>query len=268
MIRKLILSLFALATAVGLTSCFQAENVIHLNKDGSGTYVEEIFLGQQVKDMLAQMGALSGGGEDKDPLSEMFSADKAKVKEGSLGEGVTFDKIEKINKDGKDGFRATYKFKDINKLKLDSSGAMDSMKPPGLDAEQVKKADPVTFAYNDGKLTIQMPKPPKKDENAPKPDPASIGGEQEEAMKQMFADMKVSIRLVADGGIDKTDASHVAGNTITLMEMDFGKLIQNPDAFKKLQEAQPETPEEIEALLKGVEGVKMETKEKVSVTLK
>lgn len=268
MIKKLILSLFALATAVSLTSCFQAENVIHLNKDGSGTYVEEIFLGQQVKDMLAQMAALGGGAEQKDPLSEMFSADKAKAKEASLGEGVTFDKIEKINKDGKDGFRATYKFKDINKLKLDSSGAMDSMKPPGLGEEEIKKTDPVTFAYSDGKLTIQMPKPPKKDENAPKPDPASIGGEQEEAMKQMFADMKVSIRLVAEGGIDKTDASHVVGNTVTLMEMDFGKLIQNSDAFKKLQESQPETPEEIEALLKGVEGVKMETKEKVSVTLK
>lgn len=268
MMKKLILSLCALATALGLTSCFQAENVIHLNKDGSGTYVEEIFLGQQVKDMLAQMGALGGGAEGKDPLSEMFSADKAKAKEGSLGEGVTFDKIEKITKGGKDGFRATYKFKDINKLKLDSSGAMDSMKPPGLDADAAKKTEPVTFSYADGTLTIQMPKPPKKDEAAPKPDLSAMGGEQEEAMKQMMADMKVSIRLVADGGIEKTDASHVTGDSITLVEMDFGKLVQNPEAFKKLTQAQPETPEEIEALLKGVEGVKLETKEKVSVSLK
>ena len=53
-----------------------------------------------------------------------------------------------------------------------------------------------------------------------------------------------------------------------LMEMDFGKVIQTPGALKKLQSAQPETPDDFEKALKGIDGIKVETKPEVAVTLK
>lgn len=274
--KRFLLSALALAAALGLTSCFQSETVVHLKKDGSGTVVEETFIGEQMKAMMAQMSALGGEGEDakKDPLADMFNEEKAKAKIASMGEGVTFDKVEKVKVGGKDGYRVTYKFADINKLKLNPGDAAETMKPEGADAEEdekAKKADPITFAYAGGKLAIKMPKPeakPKAEGEKAEGEEAAGDPQQEAMMKQMFSDMKVSVKLVADDGIAETNASHSKDNAITLMEMDFGKLIQNPEAFKKLQKENPETPEEFEKLFKGVEGIKYETKPEVNVTLK
>jgi len=275
--KKQILPLLATAGALALTSCFQSETVIHLKKDGSGTIVEETSFGEQMKAMMAQMSALGGEGADKakDPMADMFSEEKAKKKASSLGEGVTFDKVEKVKLGDRDGYRVTYKFADINKVKFDPGDATESMKPPGADGgedEKAKKSDPITFTYAGGNLAIHMPKPDpkaKKDEGDSKEEEEDPQAAQQEAMmKQMFADMKISVRLTADDGIAKTDASYNSGGTITLMEMDFGKLMKDPAAFKKLQKANPQTPEEIEATLKGVEGIKMESKQEVSATLK
>lgn len=268
--RKLLLPLLAVATAFGLASCFQSETVIHLNKDGSGTIVEETTLGAQAIAMMGQMSAMGGEGTaQKDPLADMFSEDKAKTKATSLGEGVIFEKSEKIDAGGKKGARVTYKFADINKLKFKPGDAVSDMKPAGVEEANPseKKEEPVTFTYSGGKLVIHLPQPKAGDK--PKVEqPEEVNAQQEAMMKQMFADMKVSVKLMADGGIASTDATHTTGNTITLMEMDFGKVVQTPGALKKLQAAQPETAEDFEKALKGIDGIKVETKPEVTVTLK
>jgi len=272
--KKLLLPALAGAAALSLTSCFQSETVIHVKKDGSGTLVEETTFGEQMKAMMAQMASIGGGADGKapaDPMADMFSEEKMKAKAPKLGDGVSLDKVEKIP--GKDGYRVTYKFADINKLKLNESDFSDNMKPPG--AEEGKKEEPVTFTYAGGKLGIHMPKPeakPKDDKDKDKEEEAAEedGKEdpQEAAMKQVMADMKISIKVVADGGIDKTDATYNSGDTVTLMEIDFGKIVKNPDAMKKMKAAKPESPEDFEKALKGIDGIKMETKGDISVTLK
>ena len=272
--KKLLSPLLAIASALGLASCFQSETVIHLNKDGSGTIVEETTFGAQAQAMMGQMSAMGGeeGGDKKDPLDGMFSEEKAKTKAGSLGEGVTFEKSEKIDAGGKKGARTTFKFADINKLKFKPGDAMNDMKQsPDMGEQPDKpKEEPVTFTYSGGKLVVHMPQPkagdkPKKPEM---PESAEMEAQQEAMMKQMFADMKVAVRIKADGGIASSDATHTDGDTVTLMEMDFGKVMKTPGAFKKMAAAQPETPEEMEAALKGIEGIKMETKREVTISLK
>ncbi|HEY8961078.1 MAG TPA: hypothetical protein VIM57_02670, partial [Luteolibacter sp.] len=222
--------------------------------------------------MMSQMSAMGGEEKDqKDPLADMFSEDKAKTKATSLGEGVVFEKSEKIDAGGKKGARVTYKFADINKLKFKPGDAVSDMKPAGVEEANAsqKKEEPVTFTYAEGKLVIHLPQPKPGDKPKVEPEPNEEANAQQEAMmKQMFADMKVSVKLMADGGIASTDATHTAGNAITLMEMDFGKVVQTPGALKKLQAAQPESPEDFEKALKGIDGIKVETKPEVTVTLK
>lgn len=271
--KKLLLPLLAAATALGLTSCFQSETVIHLNKDGSGTIVEETTLGAQAVAMMSQMSAMGGEEKDqKDPLADMFSEDKAKTKATSMGEGVIFEKSEKIDAGGKKGARVTYKFADINKVKFKPGDAVSDMKPAGIEEANPseKKEEPVTFTYADGKLVIHLPQPKPGDKpKVEQPEANAMADAQQEAMmKQMFSDMKVAVKLMAQGGIASTDATHTSGDTITLMEMDFGKVVQTPGALKKLQAAQPETPDDFEKALKGIDGIKVETKPEVTVTLK
>lgn len=274
--KRPLLPALAAAAALSLSSCFQSETVIHLNKDGSGTIVETNTVGAQMVAMMAQMGGLGGEGEkEKDPLAEMFSEEEAKKKVGNYGEGVTFVKVEKVDAGGKKGGRATYKFADINKLKINpdagTSGLKDTMPAPEELKEAEKKAQPVTFAYAGGKLKINLPQPDaKKAEGgeAPKAEAGEQDPQQMEMMKNMMGDMRFSVKLVADGGISETNATYSEGGTITLMDMDFGKIVKNEAAFKKLQTLDQNDPEAFKTAFKDVEGLKFETKKEVTATLK
>ena len=289
--KTLRLFLLPAAVAFALSGCLQNETVVHVKPDGSGTIVEETFLGAQMAAMLGGLGGLSDEKDKpaKDPLDEMFGEDKAKAKASQLGEGVTFDKLEKIEKDGKKGARVTYKFADINKLLLHTDDATSGLDqgmgaPPdatgaeGAPAPEAKKkkSDPIRFQLAGGKLTITMPKPDttKKDEAKDKPEgekpkeDAAEKAQSEMMMKTMLADMKIAIRVVAESGIASTDATHVSGNTVTLMEMNFGELVSNPDAMKTLEKLEGKGPDEAAAALKGIKGVKVETKEKITIKMK
>lgn len=290
------LLLIPVAAVLALSGCLQNETTIRVKADGSGTIVEETLLGAQMMAMLSGFGGL-GGDQDKDkpakdPLDEMFGADKAKEKAAKMGEGVTLDKVEKIEKDGKKGARTTYKFADINKVTIrpdEATGGMDegagaAPADPAADpaappaAEAKKKGDPIKFQMADGKLTITMPKPDagKKDKaegDKPEGEKPAEGDAAEKAqaemmMKTMLADMKIAIRVVAEPGIASTDATHVDGDTVTLMEMNFGEIVANPEAMKKMEKLEGKSPDEVAAALKDIKGVKMETKEKISIKMK
>lgn len=277
--KKLLLAMASALTALVLPGCFQSETTIHLNKDGSGTLVEETKLGAQMLAMMDQMAAGFGGGEankpKEDPVKQMFSEDKAKKRAAELGEGVTFEKSEAVNANGAKGARVTYKFKDINKLKVSAGDNMKNMSPMGEmpGAPAAKKPEPVVFTYADGKLTIRMPENNKPDapeapaaEGANQPDMDSP--EAQAMMKQMFADMKMSLKLVIEPGIAETNATHKEDNTITLMEMNMGKLMENADAFKKLGKVDQNDPAAAMEALKGIDGVKVETQKEVTVQVK
>jgi len=295
--KTLRLFLLPAAIAFALSGCLQNETTVRVKPDGSGTIVEETFLGAQMMAMLSSLDSLGGlGGLDgapakpaKDPLDEMFSQDKAKAKAAKLGEGITVEKIEKIEKDGKKGARTTYKFADINKLRLraeDATGGLNEGKggaPPAATAAEdpapettKKKGDPFRFQMADGKLTITMPKPDTTKKDAAKDKPAGEKPKEDAAekaqselmMKTMLADMKIAIRVVAESGIASTDASHVEGNSVTLLEMNFAELIANPDAMKTLEKLEGKSPDEIAAAFKGVKGVKLETKDKITIKMK
>lgn len=277
---KTLLSVAASLVAVfSLTSCFQSETTVHLNKDGSGTLVEETLLGAQMIAMMDQMAAGFGGGDaaKQDPVKDMMSEEKAKKRAAELGEGVTFEKAEPVEKNGAKGARVTYKFKDINTIKVSTGDGMKNASPMGdmPGQEEAKKEEPVRFTYADGNLSVKLPKPkadkPKEAEEKPAaenqemPDLNSPEGQQ---VKQMFADMKMSLKLVIDPGIAETTATYKDGNTITLMEMNFGKLIENAEGFKKLQSVDQKDPAAAMEALKGIDGVKVETKEEITVKVK
>jgi hypothetical protein len=270
--KCLLLPLLPLLAALTLPSCLQQATTIHLNKDGSGTLVEETTFGAQMMAMLGQFAGL-GGDKAKDPLKELASKEKAATRAAALGEGVTVEKIEAIEVKGNKGARATYRFADINKLNLSMSGGLQEAMPkmPGAPEAKQPKEKPTVFKYAAGVLTITSPdndKPEaaaaKKPEGAPE-----LGDEPQQAMmKEMMGDMRISLKVVIEPGIASTDATNVDGNTVTLMEMDMGKMLDNPEAFKKLQNADQKNPAKAMAALKDIKGVKMEVKKEISIKVK
>lgn len=278
-IKKSIGGIFAVVLALGLSSCLEINQTVHLKKDGSGTIVEETILGAQASGML-QMAALQGGGN---AAPDMFGEDAAKKRAEKFGKGVTVAKVEKIDKDGRMGGRITYAFADINTVGLnmsDSAAPLTAAGPPAAAAAEAKAADvkPITFTYQDGQLTILMPQPQKeeiakaKDAAAKADTPAPEAGAetaQIQAMAmQMMKDMKMSAKVVVESGIAETNATYQEGNTITLMEMDMGKLMADPAILKQLQALNLQDPAAFEEKVKGIEGIKGERQEKVTVKVK
>lgn len=278
--KRILLPFVALAALV-LPSCLQQHTTITLNQDGSGTIVEETVFSAQMSAMLGGLGGIGGAENAKDPLKDLMSPDKAKERAAKLGEGVTVEKTEAIDADGKKGARVTYHFADINKVKFtDSASAMGEAlgegmpAPAGADKPKVNK-EPTTFKYVDHVLTITNPDEEKaaKESKEDKEEAAEEGAadpqaaQMEAMMKGMMADMKISLKLVIPAGIAETNATHVDGNTITLAEMDMGKIMETPGAFKKLQDAGQDSAKAMESL-KDVKGVKLEAKKEITVKVK
>ena len=90
----------------------------------------------------------------------------------------------------------------------------------------------------------------------------------EAIMKQMLGDMTLSVKLVIEPGIAETDATYTDANTITLVDVQMAKLLEKPDALKKLNSAPKDNPAAAMEFLKGFDGVKMETKQQITVKLK
>ena len=107
-------------------------------------------------------------------------------------------------------------------------------------------------------------------ENLAKPwdDFADAIGRSQAMMAQMFKGMKVSAKLVVPSGIQKTNATYVKDNTVTLLLMDFDEIMKNKDGMKALKKLEGATRAELGEALKGVKGAAVETKPKIRVRLK
>lgn len=272
--KKLILAIPA-ALALLMTSCIEHHVTIRLNKDGSGTITEETSLGGAMLAMIQQMAALGGeGAEAPDPAADMADKGKAEEKAKTMGEGVTVEKVEKIDDAQRKGGRVVFAFKDINQVKYGFGDGLDDMggdMAPGEEgAEPEAKTEPMEFVYKDGVLTLknQALEGDKPEEGEEEAGEEEIDAAELAQAKQMLDGMKMSIKLEFPGGIEETNATHREGDVVTLMEMDMGKLLENPEAFAKLQKSNPETPAEMSEALKGVEGVKAEMNEELRVKLK
>ena len=269
--QRIILWLTGLLSLCCLSSCLEVEQVINLKKDGSGTIVEEIVMGAQI---VAMMEALPAGAGEENPFADLYNVENYKAKAAGFGKGVTYSGMEKVERNGGKGVKVTYKFEDINNVVLTPGSAMNDLNKEGegKEAEAVKD-DPLKFAYAGDVLTITVPEPSEEKGESAEPEAGVLELNPEDPamqamMAQMFKGMKISTKLVTANGIQKSDATYLKDNTITLMLMDFDEIMKNPKGLKALQKLEGANRAEIAESLKGVKGVAVETKKEIRVKLK
>lgn len=279
-IRRAGATALAIGAALVLAACFESEQVITLKKDGSGIIEAKTILGAQMAGMM-KMAQQQGGEEAaKDPLTDPAELKKQAAK---MGEGVEFVKVEPLKfDDGRMGAVATFKFADIRKVKMaPGEGPKGGGEEAGAE-DAGKEESPIRFGFTPGdtpKLTIIMP-PQKKEE--PKVEQKKEGGDEAEPkvaegaddeaamamMAPMMQGMRVAMKVKVEGEITKTDATHKAGNTVTLMDVDMGKLFANKDVLKKMK-----SPDDMKDFAKFAQiakeaGATLEVKPEVSVEFK
>ncbi len=276
---KFVLTLLTAALlSISLTGCLEVEKIIKLKTDGSGTLEEKVVMSKatvaQIGQMAAGFGDPAGGKKGDQPAKgfDLMDEEKLKGAAATMGEGVTFVGARKIDNETGSGFVATYAFTDINKLRLEQNPS-DLMPTPGGRKAAPRpggtKSEPVTFKFTKGapaELTIKMPTPDLKGAAKKKAGAeAGMDAMAMQMMQQIFKDMKISMAIEVAGAIKQTNAEYTAGSRVTLMEMDFNKLLANPEKFKQLSKENPQTLQEAKALMKGIEGVKVETAPEVKI---
>ena len=257
-------------TLFGLSSCIQVESTISVKKDGSGTITEELVFGEQMV-MMMQMGAAQGGpgAGGADPMAQMLDKKKAQERAGKMGEGVELVSVEKLDAKGKMGIKTIYKFSDINKLTYSGASAMDLGDMPGAKKEEAENAG-TSFKLVDGTLTILQKEPDLEKaadaEEGDKPElPDEVDDQAMAMMQGMMKDMRMSMKINIESGIAKSNATYVDGDTVTLADINFGKLVANPEKLKALQTGDFEKAKDA---LKGIDGVKFEAQEKIEIKMK
>lgn len=281
--NRTIISLYILIASLYFIGCVETETVIKLKPDGSGTLHETFLMSKmikkQMKSMFESMAEGLGSDTAPDPGSgfDIYKENELRDKAKQMGAGVTFVSGEPYETDKAEGFKVVYAFDDINNLIINQNPG-ESM--PSADDKGKKEVikEHVTFKFSKGKistLAIKSPKSSGQPLKEPKQKNDSIRNigkdipeENLDQVKQMFDGMRVAMAIEIDGELIKTNATHVEGNRIVVMDMDFGKLLQAPESFKKFARINPKTVEDAKKLVKNVPGIKVDLNEKIEIKFK
>jgi hypothetical protein len=258
--------------SVFLFGCFQTETVIRLKPDGSGVIEETFMLSNDLLESFQELfkgftdddkeTKTEAAKEKQDPIQGMIK--EARSKENQYGPDVKFVSAIPLKTETISGYKAIYAFKDINTLKVNQNPGKKAEKSGGGE-ELPAKEENILFQFKKGPvstLTVNMPENKGKEktpvEKKEAQDKSQTDPKAAEQMKQFFKDMGIRIALEIEGKIIKTNATYQKKSQITIVDLQFGKIIENKDQFEKIMAAQPKSVEEAKGLLKGIEGLKVE----------
>ncbi len=261
-------------TAAALTAgCISSDTLIKLNADGSGTIEERMLMSTSALNMMQSMG---GEGKAADPFSE----ESLKKAADDMGTGVRFVSAQPIEAEGMKGSKAIYAFDDINAIQMKSSGAMSM----GQSDEAAGKKGQGDFAFKLDRtggtptLTITMPgdreaaggaaageAPPPTPEKAPEMPPEAMN-----MMKMMMKGLHINVSVAVNGRITNTNAKYHTDSQVTLIDLNFDDLMNNPAALAAMQgQMGPGSdPAAMQKALENIKGVKIETGKVVTVQWK
>jgi hypothetical protein len=250
-----------LVSSFCLLGCLEFDLLVKVNRDGSGTIEQTVLMN---KALINQMQDFSDSFGDKNKKKFSLIDKKTLIKDATkMGEGVYFQYVKSISEKEREGYKAHYSFKDINTLKLNQNPS-DKIPLPS-DGESKSPNESFTFSFqraDQPTLTIRQPditfSPDSTSDNLEEPPAAADDTSGIDMMMEMFKGLRVSIAVEVKGTILKTNAAYADANRVTLMEMDFERIIHDREKFAVISKQKPKTMEEAKQLLKDIPGIKFE----------
>jgi hypothetical protein len=193
--------------------------------------------------------------------------EQLRAKAAQMGEGVEFVSAEPVRTDSGSGYQAVYRFRDVNLLQVSSNPA-ENLSGPNLEAEEGETATPIRFRFTRGAtaaLEVQLPEPEPLSKQSGEPAPAAEDEATLHMLRQIYQDMKIRQTVQVEGQIVETNAAYRDGSTVTITDLDFGRLLQDDQAFRSLVTAQPKTLEDLRLLVGGNPALRMELQETLRV---
>ncbi|MDY6916236.1 MAG: hypothetical protein SVM86_07975 [Candidatus Cloacimonadota bacterium] len=250
-----------------LASCIQVESMVEVNKDGSGTLVQKVLIGNQFMQGMKQMAQ---GFDSKEEETEegIFDEEDLRAAAEKYGESVTFVSARKLEVNNMTGYEAIYEFTDIEALSISSN--------PEEDLMNMGDSDLITFKFKKGntaRLDIIMP-PEFEDEEIEEKDIVNdeedlqMDENTKEMVKQLYKDMKIAMTIKVNGRITKTNCSYQEDNSVVLMKIDFQELLKDEKAMELMGSNNANDPEVFKELIESIPGTKIEGKEEIFVEFK
>lgn len=255
-----------------LAGCFDTATLIKVKKDGSGTIEERLILSDSFTEMLKSFSGESETAEP--PESQPVDEQKLLQKAQRMGEGVELVSAEPLKTDVGSGYKAVYRFKDINKVRV-SQNPGENISTPAIQEQQAESPEQtpeeyLQFRFTKGQTAIlEILSPPAAASESPTSAEEETQQEDEEGMMQMmrqlYQDMKIRIAIEVEGKIVETNAAYREGSTVTMVDLDFARLMQDEAMFRRLITAQPKTLEDMKGLVAGNPALKIELQERLTV---
>jgi hypothetical protein len=256
-----------LVLTLALMGCFESIVLLRVNKDGSGTIEETLVISDKFMELMKSFGNEEEG-EEQVPINEQELMDKA----SGMGEGVRYVSAEPVKTDRGSGYKAVYSFSDINDVRINQNPGENVSPPPMGGEEEGPVEEWLRFNFSGGRTpTLEIIYPRDFDEETGKKEPAEGEADMDdnpemmEMMRELYQDMHIAIAVEVDGQIVETNADYVDGSTVTLMDIDFAKILEDEEKFEELMNANPETVEEMKELVKDNPGIKVEIEEAIRI---
>lgn len=255
-----------------LTGCFQSKTLIKITPKGDGT-IEETFL--MKTEMIKSIQGMMQTDKNKANKEVALWTKKQFIDKAlTMGNGVSVISFNLVKNTDAEGYNVIYKFTDINKLRINQN-ASENMPSSSNQKNDQNKPEYITFHFikgNPSELLIFSPikenakNTQQNTNNVQSNNTGQTDKNALEMLKMMFKDLFVSIKVEIQGKIVQTDATYVTDSTITLMEMDYNKLLENPEKFKELSQQNPQTLEETKKIMADIPGIKVNLNQKTKVS--
>ena len=208
-----------------LMGCISSGVTVKVNKDGSGEIIQTFKIKRDF------VGFMSMSEEPTDP--NLIDMDALELAAQSMGEGVSLSKVEPMPESSPyAGYEAYFKFSDISKIKV-------SAEPSTSPESSSEDNDWISFDFDKGstsKLTMYLPD--EKEDEAPAEENGELEASADEGLgdqlKEIYKDMHYWMTIEINGKITNTNASFVDGSTVTIFDMNFEKIVENDELFKKV----------------------------------
>lgn len=262
----------ALCALLVLTGCIDTSTKVTVKPDGSGVIEKTIVLSKHLAELMISMGNKS----DAATIEQGILNEKGlKADAAQMGADVSFVWAQKITLDKGNGYQVKYAFKDISKVKLNQSPAAGLTFPSsggaGGSGSSGAPTEFMTFAFSKGPPATLTIIAPKVTQTPAKPAPQASSADTDKMMatlKPLYSDMRIVLVVEVQGTITKTNAAYASGSSVTLVDMDFAKILADDATFKKLTSTQTQSISELKNMVKSVPGVRIDTQDSVSITFK
>ncbi len=262
--RRRLLLLSVIIISLAISGCIDSTTKVTVNGDGSGIITETMGMSKEVIKQMQQMipageGQLIG---EKDLFKEKDFVEKA----AEYGQNVKLIDFKTSSNDKAVYAQAVFEFDDVTKIKIKQGDAPEMEGAQGPDQDEKF----VTFSFdksgNKPTLKIMIPQEDsaKADAAAEQAEVKKPSATEAAMMKQMFTGMHFAGLVEVNGKIISTNARHVRGNTITLFDIEFDKILDKPEVLTQLQAAQ--SAQQAQAIFKDLEGMMIETNKEITIT--